>query len=68
MFVSLTRVCIVYVVKEVAGGLGRLMDVAHNGMHARAIQTSRKKAAVAIQTSRKRKLLVAYISTNSCSF
>ena len=32
MFVSLVRVCVVYVVKEVrhSGGLGQLMGMAHN--------------------------------------
>ena len=49
MFVSLARVCIVYVVKEVAsfrgGGVGQLIGVARNRTHAQALQTSRKKAA-----------------------
>ena len=46
MFVSLTRVCIVYVVKEVAlfPGLGQLMSVARKRTCAQALQTSRKIA------------------------
>ena len=47
MFVSLTRVCVVYVVKEVTSfrGLGQLMGVARNRTRARALQSSIKKAA-----------------------
>ena len=47
MFVSLMRVCVVYVVKEVMSflGLSKLMGVAHKRTLARALQTSRKKAA-----------------------
>ena len=47
MFVSPTRVCVVYVVKEVTlfpGGLGQLMGVAHKRMCDQALHTSRKKA------------------------
>ena len=41
MFVSLTRVCVVYVVKEVTSfrGLGQLMGVARNRTRARALQS-----------------------------
>ena len=45
--VSLTRVCVVYVVKEVTsflGGLGQLMGVARKRTRAQALRTSRKKA------------------------
>ena len=37
MFVSLARVCVVYVFKEVASfrGLGQLMGVAHDRTHTR---------------------------------
>ena len=48
MFVSPTRVCVVYVVKEVTsfpgGGLGQLMGVAHKRTCNQALHTSRKKA------------------------
>ena len=42
----LTRVCVVYVVKEVTSfrGLGQLMGVARKRTRALALQTSRKKA------------------------
>ena len=40
MFVSLTQVCVVYIVKEVA-----LLSVMRNRTHARAPQTSKKKSA-----------------------
>ena len=45
------RVCVVYVVKEVAsfGGLGQLMGVVRNRMHTRALQTSRKKGACSLR-------------------
>ena len=48
MFVSLARLCVVYVVKEVAsfripGGLGQLMGVARKRTRDQAL-TSRKKA------------------------
>ena len=50
MLVSLARLCVVYVVKEVAsfsGGLGQLMGVARKRTRARALvytlQISRKK-------------------------
>ena len=41
------RVCVIYVVKEVVSflGLDQLMGVARNRTLARALQTSRKKAA-----------------------
>ena len=54
MFVSLTRVCVVYVVKEVAlfRGLSQLMGMARNRTCAQTPQTSRKK---------ERKLFVAYM-------
>ena len=43
MFVSLARLCVVYVVKEVAhsGGLGQLMGVARKRTRARAIQSTK---------------------------
>ena len=46
ILVLLTRVCVVYVVKEVrhSGGFGQLMGVAHSITRARALQISRKKA------------------------
>ena len=47
MFVSLTRVCVVYVVEEVTsfrGGLGQLMGVARKRTRVQALQTHRKKA------------------------
>ena len=50
ILVSLTRVCVVYVVKEVtsfrgpARALGQLMGVARNRTCARVLQSSRKKA------------------------
>ena len=46
MFVSLTRVCIVYVVKEVrhSGRLGRLMGVVRKRTRTKGLHTSRKKA------------------------
>ena len=47
MFVSLARLCVVYVVKEVAsfpGGLGQLMGVARKRTRDQALHTSRKKA------------------------
>ena len=49
MFVSLVRVCVVYVVKEVVSfrGLSQLMGMAHKRMHTQAselVQTSRKNA------------------------
>ena len=57
------RVCIVYVVMEVASfrGLSQLMGMARNRTRTRALQTSRKK---------ERKLLVAYVETgtNTCSY
>ena len=42
----LTRVCVVYVVKEVTSsrGLGQLMGVARKRTRDQALQTSRKKA------------------------
>ena len=45
-FISPTRVCVVYVVKEVTSfrGLGQLMGVARKRTRVRALQTSRKKA------------------------
>ena len=47
ILVSLARVCVVYVVKEVrhSRGLGQLMGVARNRTRTRALQTSRKKTA-----------------------
>ena len=56
----LTRVYIVYVVKEVASfqGLGQLMGVVRNRTRARALQTSRKK---------ERKMLVVYVETGTNS-
>ena len=50
---SLARVCVVYVVKEVAsfrgggGGLGQLMGVARNRTRARALQTSEAACSLA---------------------
>ena len=47
MFVSPTRVWVVYVVKEVTsfpGGLGQLMGVARKRTRDQALHTSRKKA------------------------
>ena len=46
MFVSLTQVCVVYVVKEVTSfrGLGQLMGVARKRTRIQTLQTSRKKA------------------------
>ena len=46
MFVSPTRVCVVYVVKEVASswGLDQLMGMARKRTRDQALHTSRKKA------------------------
>ena len=57
---SLTRVCVVYVVKEVASfrGLGQLMGVARNRTRARALQLRPAE----------RKLLVAYAETGTNSW
>ena len=46
MFMSPTRVCVVYVVKEVTSsrGLGQLMGVAPKRTRDQALQTSLKKA------------------------
>ena len=48
MFVSLARLCVVYVVKEVASfpgaRLGQLMGVARKRTRDQALHTSRKKA------------------------
>ena len=42
MFVSLARVCVVYIVKEVASFRGaRSIGVARNRTHTRALQTTR---------------------------
>ena len=59
ILVSLTQVCVVYVVKEVTSfrGLGQLMCVARNRTRARALQTRPAE----------RKLLVAYIETRTNS-
>ena len=47
ILVSHIQLCVVYVVKlRHSGGLDQLMGVAHNRTCARALQTSRKKAAV----------------------
>ena len=46
MFVSLARLCVVYVVKELrhSRGLGQLMGVARKRTRDKALHTSRKKA------------------------
>ena len=57
---SLARVCVVYVVKEVAS-FQRARSINECGVyrtHARALQTTRKK---------ERKLLVAYVETGTIS-
>ena len=57
---SLTRVCVVYVVKEVASfrGFGQLMGVVRNRTHARAQTCS----------CAERNLLVAYVDTGTNSY
>ena len=54
----LTRVCVVYVVKEVtsSGGLSQLMGVARKITHAQALQTSQQKESC-----------VAYVETGTYS-
>ena len=53
MFVSLTRACVVYVVKEVTsflGELGQLMGVVCKRTRAQALQTSTKKVVAYIES------------------
>ena len=57
----LTRVCVVYVVKEVAssGGLGQLMGVARNRTRARALRAAERTLLVA---------LLAYVENGTNSY
>ena len=54
MFVSPTRVCVVYVVKEVTsfpGGLGQLMGVARKRTRDQALHTLQKESCVETGTN-----------------